>query len=140
MRFIRAVVLLLLIALLASVVYAATTDAHVPGCRTTKCDRRIHERRAHAWCNRHRLCVEKRRFNAQPRSWRDYYRAVIGCEKGDQPGDNSRFIYRAEWSRRTAWSAGLRHGYPSWYEEGNAVIRWTKIVGFHSTKGWPNCP
>lgn len=26
------------------------------------------------------------------------------------------------------------------HEEALAVIRWTKRVGFHSTRGWPNCP
>jgi hypothetical protein len=85
-------------------------------------------------------CAHRERFRRLSAFWRGYAFAVFRCEKGDRPGDHSGFIYRAEWSPPTARKAGLRHGYPNVYEEALAVVRWTKVVGFHVPAGWPHCP
>jgi hypothetical protein len=122
----------------------ALSGAHASCGDSKACWSRVREHHAWQLCvKRHgaRYCTYRNRFNRQPSSWRGYAAAVFACEGGDGPNDHGNgFIYRAEWSPSTAWSAGLRHGYPTWHEEALAVIRWTKRVGFHTTTGWPNCP
>lgn len=118
-------------------------------CHTHSCWERVRQQQAWELCKkRHgaRYCTFRNRFDRQPASWRRYYGAVIACEQGrftqsDPDLDGSGFIWRAEWSPSTARAAGLSTtSPPTYHEEGLAVISWTKEVGFHVTRGWPNCP
>lgn len=146
MRFIRFVILLLLIAMAAALFLwgsSGTSDAHVPGCHTTKCDRRIHLRRAHHYCVKKYgagWCWWRDRYRTMSHADRAYAQAVRDCEKGDRPGDHSSFIFRAEWTRSTWHAAGGADYYPSVWEEDWRIVHWTRAVGYHSSRGWPNCP
>lgn len=115
--------------------------AHVPGCHSTACDRRIHKKRAAHWCRTHSVCVWKHRWRAEEPSWRGWAHRTEGCESGH----NARAVsasgtYRGsmQFDLRT-WREAGGHGDPIFatiYEQRVRAIELAKRVG---TGRWPVC-
>lgn len=118
---------------------AALAHAHVPGCHSRACDRRIHEKRVHLWCLRTPRCVWKHRFLALPDEGRRWAHCVSLLESGNRRiARASGFLSYFQWTSPTWHSAG-GYGNPeftaTWFEQ--AVRAWFWHVD-HPSGQWPN--
>jgi hypothetical protein len=113
--------------------------AHVPGCHSTACDRRIHQKRRSHWCRTHPVCVWKHRFLALPSGGRHWARCVSFREsRNHRIARASGFLSYFQWTLPTWHSAG-GDGNPeytaSWYEQAVRAWHWHLT---HPTGQWPN--
>lgn len=131
---------LLFIACFLGPLFLAKAFAHVPGCHSRACDRRIHAKRVHAWCNRTPRCVWKHRWQAEEPSWKAWLRSTAWCESGNRAhiATGNGYFGLVQFDYGT-WHEAGGSGYPhhaTWYEQAVRAIELAKRVG---TGRWPVC-
>jgi hypothetical protein len=124
----------------ALLVHPSTTAAHVAGCHTRKCDRRVHQHRVQKWCLHHARCVWKHRWHAEEASWKNWLRHTANCESGNRAhiATGNGYYGLTQFDLAT-WHEAGGHGYPhqaTWYEQAVRSIELAKRVG---TGRWPVC-
>jgi hypothetical protein len=60
-------------------------QAHVHGCRSKACDRRVHRKRAAHWCRTHAVCLWRHRWNNLPSGERSWARCIADHETRGYP-------------------------------------------------------
>jgi hypothetical protein len=110
--------------------------AHVEGCHTTACDRRIHEKRRAHWKRTH---IWQYRWNHLGAAGRYWTRCVSFRESGNRRiARASGFLSYFQWTLSTWHSAG-GSGNPEysagWHEQAVRAWRWHLS---HPTGQWPN--
>lgn len=111
---------------------AALAHAHVEGCHTTKCDRRISAKRhRHYWVGR---------FQAFSTSWRGWAHSTSWCEANHRADTNTGngFYGAFQYTLQTAGVAGFhrRPDLTTWHEQAVRSIRYAQR---HGTGAWPVC-
>jgi hypothetical protein len=125
----------------SALLLATPAHAHVAGCHTTACDRRVHHKRAERWCARTPRCVWRHRWQAQSAAWRSWALATESCESGHKPdaiGGGGLYRGALQFTYGT-WSAAGGYGDPAAatiYEQRVRAIRLAQRVG---TGQWPVC-
>ena len=130
------------VALVVSLVLLLVSNAkaHVPGCHSRACDRRVHEHRVQAWCLRHARCVWKHRWLAEEPSWRNWLRSTANCESRNRAhiATGNGYFGLVQFDLAT-WHAAGGHGYPhwaTWYEQAVRAIEYAKRG---HVSAWPVC-
>lgn len=119
--------------------WAVGAFAHVKGCHSTACDRRVHKKRAARWCRTHSVCVWKHRWLAIPPYGRRWTSCVSRLESNNRRiARDSGFLSYFQWTSSTWHNAG-GYGNPeyaaTWYEQ--AVRAWFWHLS-HPHGQWPN--
>lgn len=108
---------------------ATAAEAHVKGCRTTACDRRIHEKRREHWKRTHIWQYRWNHLSADERAWS---RCISFRESGNRrvARESAHWSY-FQWAMST-WHAAGGAGNPenvAWFEQAVRAVWWAHRAG-----------
>ena len=136
MRTWLAVVVCAIALFLPMVLLCALAHAHVPGCRSRACDRRVHQHRVRHWLRTHRPWVLAwQRLSAHERQWARCIasyetRGIPWAHKATVETGNG-YYGSTQWLPSTWHSAG-GSGLPtqhSLHEQLVRTVRWAHVAG-----------